>query len=70
MAELMLRPIVALQVGVHQLRHREDGQTTTEYAILVGFLAVAIIIALFFLRNQIRQLFSNAGSSIQNAPGS
>ncbi|GIU95311.1 MAG: hypothetical protein KatS3mg012_1768 [Gaiellaceae bacterium] len=70
MTELMLRPIVALQVGVHQLRHREDGQTTTEYAILVGFLAIAIIIALFFLRNQIRQLFSNAGSSIQNAPGS
>ncbi|GIU95310.1 MAG: hypothetical protein KatS3mg012_1767 [Gaiellaceae bacterium] len=68
MTELMLRPIVALQVGVHQLRHREDGQTTTEYAILVGFLAIAIIIALFFLRDQIRQLFSNAGSSLQNAP--
>ena len=44
-------------------------KTTTEYAILLGFLAIAIIIALFFLRNVLRGLFSNAASSVSGAPG-
>jgi len=65
---ILLRPIIAIQVAVHQLREREDGQTTTEYAILLGFLAIAIIIALFFLRNVLRGLFSNAASSVSNSP--
>ena len=68
MTDFLLRPIIAMQVAVHQLREREDGQTTTEYAILLGFLAIAIIIALFFLRNVIRDLFSNAASSVSNSP--
>ena len=37
---------------MHELKEREDGQTTTEYAILLGFLAIAIIIALFFLQER------------------
>ena len=69
MHELFMRPLVRLQVAMHELREREDGQTTTEYAILLGFLAIAIIIALFFLRNVLRQLFSDAASSVSNAPG-
>jgi Flp pilus assembly pilin Flp len=68
MYELLMRPVVALQVAVHELKEREDGQTTTEYAILLGFLAIAIIIALFFLRNVLRGLFSSAASSVSNAP--
>ena len=68
MTDVLLRPIIAMQVAVHQLREREDGQTTTEYAILLGFLAIAIIIALFFLRNVLRQLFSDAADSVQSAP--
>ena len=65
MTDILMRPFVALQVAVHELREREDGQTTTEYAILLGFLAIAIIIALFFLRNVLRQLFSDAANSVQ-----
>ena len=68
MYELLMRPFVRLQIAVVELREREDGQTTTEYAILLGFLAIAIIIALFFLRNVLRSLFSNAASSVSNAP--
>ena len=67
MTDILLRPIVALQVAMRELREREDGQTTTEYAILLGFLAIAIIIALFFLRNVLRDLFSEAASSVNNA---
>ena len=69
MSDILLRPIIAMQVAVHQLREREDGQTTTEYAILLGFLAIAIIVALFFLRNVLRSLFSSAASSVSRAPG-
>ena len=69
MYEFLMRPLVRLQIAVVELREREDGQTTTEYAILLGFLAIAIIIALFFLRNVLRSLFSSAASSVSNAPG-
>ena len=69
MHDLFMRPLVRLQIALHELREREDGQTTTEYAILLGFLAIAIIIALFFLRNVLRSLFSEAASSVSNAPG-
>ena len=69
MQELLLRPLVRAQIAFSELKEREDGQTTTEYAILLGFLAIAIIIALFFLRNVLRSLFSSAASSVANAPG-
>ena len=69
MTDILMRPVIALQIAVHELREREDGQTTTEYAILLGFLAIAIIIALFFLRNVLRSLCSSAASSVSGAPG-
>ena len=69
MQDLLLRPLVRAQIAFTELKEREDGQTTTEYAILLGFLAIAIIIALFFLRNVLRDLFSDAASSVSNAPG-
>ena len=68
MSDILLRPIIAMQVAVHQLREREDGQTTTEYAILLGFLAIAIIIALFFLRKRAAQPVLQR--SEQRLPGS
>ena len=64
MSDILMRPFVALQVAVHELREREDGQTTTEYAILLGFLAIAIIVALFFLKDVLKQLFSDAANSV------
>ena len=70
MTDILMRPVVWLQLAVHDLREREDGQTTTEYAILLGFLAIAIIVALFFLRNILRDLFSDAASSVSGAPTS
>ena len=69
MTDILMRPIVAMQIAVHELREREDGQTTTEYAILLGFLAIAIIIALFFLRNVLRSSSPSAASSVSRAPG-
>ena len=69
MTDILMRPVVRLQLKLAELREREDGQTTTEYAILLGFLAIAIIVALFFLRDVLRELFSDAANSVQDAPG-
>ncbi len=69
MTDILMRPVVRLQLKLAELREREDGQTTTEYAILLGFLAIAIIVALFFLRDVLRELFSEAARSVENAPG-
>jgi Flp pilus assembly pilin Flp len=70
MSDILMRRFVRLQAWIADLRDREDGQTTTEYAILLGFLAIAIILAILFLRDEIRELFSDAASSIADAPGS
>ena len=69
MTDILMRPLVWLQITAAELREREDGQTTTEYAILLGFLAIAIIVAILFLRDEIRGLFSDAASSVGSAPG-
>ncbi len=68
MSDILLGAWVRGQLAYYSLRDREEGQTTSEYAILLGFLAVAIIVALFFLRHQIKGLFSKAASSISQAP--
>ena len=68
MSDILLGAWVRGQLAYYAVRDREEGQTTSEYAILLGFLAVAIIVALFFLRHQIKGLFSKAASSISKAP--
>jgi Flp pilus assembly pilin Flp len=69
MSDILLRAAARVQVAVSDLRNREEGQTTTEYAILLGFLAIAIIVAILLLRDEIQELFSDAASSVGNAPG-
>jgi Flp pilus assembly pilin Flp len=69
MSDILLRAAVRTQIAVSDLRHREDGQTTTEYAILLGFLAIAIIAAIVLLKGSIQDLFEKASSSVDNAPG-
>lgn len=68
MSDMLLRAAVRVQTAVTDLRNREEGQTTTEYAILLGFLAIAIIVAILLLRDEIRQLFSDAANSVSGAP--
>jgi hypothetical protein len=72
MTVILMSPFVALQVAVHALAEREDGQTKLEFAIVLGLLVTTIIVALYFARNasHARQpLFSDAPSSVSSAPG-
>jgi pilus assembly protein Flp/PilA len=68
MSDILLRAAARMQISVSDLRNREDGQTTTEYAILLGFLAIAIIAAIVLLKDEIIELFEEAASSVDNAP--
>ena len=46
-----------------QLR-REDGQSMTEYGVLLALIAVVVIVALLFLGPKIAAVFSNVGSKL------
>jgi pilus assembly protein Flp/PilA len=43
---------------------REDGQTMTEYGVLLALIAVVVIVALLFLGPQIANVFSIVGSKL------
>ena len=42
-----------------------EGQGLVEYALIIAFIAVLVIVALVFLRGQISQLFSRIGNSLE-----
>ena len=68
MRELMLRPYVEAQVTIKALREREDGQTITEYALIIASIAILLIIAMLFLAGKLNNLFHKTGNSVEN-PG-
>jgi hypothetical protein len=69
MTDLLTSDFVSLQVALHALRDREDGQTKTGYAILFACLVIAIIIALLFLWSLLGGPVPDSASSVSNAPG-
>ena len=69
MTDLLMRSWIRLQTSATDLRKREEGQTTTEYAILLGFLAIAIIVAIVLLKDVLIDLFTQAADSLSSAPG-
>jgi Flp pilus assembly pilin Flp len=66
MSDILLRAAVQVQRTIYGLRNREDGQTMTEYAIIIAAVAVLLIVALLFLSGRIGDLFSDTGSSIDD----
>ena len=42
----------------------QEGQGLVEYALIIAFIAILVIIALIFLRTQISTLFSRVGNSL------
>jgi Flp pilus assembly pilin Flp len=68
MSDILLRPYVRVQTTIAALRDREDGQTITEYALIIASIAILLIIAMLFLAGKIDDLFSNTGTSVAN-PG-
>jgi pilus assembly protein Flp/PilA len=42
----------------------EDGQGLVEYALIIAVIAIAVIVAMVFLRGQIENVFSNIGNNL------
>ena len=49
-----------------KLRKDEDGASLVEYILLVALIALAVIAAVIFLRNQVSTTFNDAGSKLSS----
>jgi pilus assembly protein Flp/PilA len=49
---------------MNDFRTSEDGQGLVEYALIIAVIAIAVIVAMLFLRDQISNIFSNIGNNL------
>jgi pilus assembly protein Flp/PilA len=49
---------------MNDFRTAEEGQGLVEYALIIAVIAIAVIVALIFLRDQITNIFSNIGNNL------
>ena len=42
----------------------DEGQGLVEYALIIAVIAIAVIVAMVFLREQIQNIFSNIGNNL------
>jgi Flp pilus assembly pilin Flp len=68
MIQMLLRPYIKAQTTIAALRDREEGQTITEYALIIASIAILLIVAMLFLAGKINVLFHNTGNSVES-PG-
>jgi pilus assembly protein Flp/PilA len=61
--EIDRREVGALSTLVFWLRS-DDGQGLVEYALIIAIIAIAVIVAMLFLRDQITNVFSNIGNNL------
>ena len=47
-----------------ELLTSDEGQGLVEYALIIAVIAIAVIVALYFLRDQITNIFSNVGNNL------
>ncbi len=65
MSEFVTKQIVAVQMLVARLKERsEEGQGMVEYALILAFIAILVIVALKFLQPAISNTLNNVGNSL------
>jgi len=42
----------------------DEGQGLVEYALIIAVIAIAVIVAMIFLRGRIQNIFSNIGNNL------
>ena len=62
--EQILKLIVAIQMRAVDFREKDRGATATEYAILVAFVALAIIVGATLFGAAVSNWFSNLASTV------
>jgi pilus assembly protein Flp/PilA len=51
-------------VNIERFFRDDDGQGLVEYALIIAVIAIAVIVAMIFLRGQIQNIFSNIGNNL------
>jgi pilus assembly protein Flp/PilA len=51
-------------MSLQKFMRDEDGQGLVEYALIIAVIAIAVILAMVFLRGQIENIFSNIGNNL------
>ena len=51
--------------GLYVTEDSFEGQGLVEYALIIAFIAVVVIVAMVFLQDKITSLFSKVGNSLQ-----
>ena len=51
-------------VDLRSFMHNETGQGLVEYALIIAVIAVAVIVAMLFLQDQLSNVFSNIGNNL------
>ena len=51
-------------MSLQQFMRDEEGQGLVEYALIIAVIAIAVILAMVFLREQIQNIFSNIGNNL------
>jgi pilus assembly protein Flp/PilA len=65
MSEFVTKQIVAAQTLVAKLRERaEEGQGMVEYALILAFIAILVIVALKFLQPAISETLNHVSNSL------
>ena len=49
---------------IERFFREDDGQGLVEYALIIAVIAIAVIVAMIFLRGQIQNIFSNIGNNL------
>ena len=51
-------------MGIRAFLREDEGQGLVEYALIISVIAIAVIVAMIFLRGQLQNLFSNIGNNL------
>ena len=51
-------------MSIQRFLREDDGQGLVEYALIIAVIAIAVIVAMIFLRGQIQNIFSNIGNNL------
>jgi pilus assembly protein Flp/PilA len=62
--EKLLKLIVAMHSRLDDIFEKDRGATATEYAILVAFIALLIIVGVTFFGHQLNNWFHGIGSHV------
>ena len=64
MSEFVVRQMIIVREAIARLRERETGQGMVEYALILAFIAILVIVALKFLQPAISNTLNTVSNSL------